>query len=128
MTQPNDLQADAAERLRAIEAGLAVAGLATRLHESPDGADLTVTLRRPGHREIEVVIDEDGYTELRYWASLSAAPAHAVTTVTAALAVIARVSNSSALVELPGQARGPLAGYDGAITQRAGASAMPGRL
>jgi hypothetical protein len=117
---------DVAERLRAIEIGLAAAGLSTRLHDSPAGTDLTATLRRPGKREIEVVIDADGYTELRYWASLDVTPAHTVAIVTSALAVIAAATGLPDLVDLAGQTRKRVGGYDGAVTERAGESGMPG--
>src|SRR5215831_2590944 len=117
---------DTTERLRAIEVGLAAVGLSTRLHESPTGADLRATLRRPGQREIEVTIDADGYTELRYWASLDVTPTHAVATITSALAVIAAATEFPDLVDLAGQTRRRVGGYDGAVTERAGESGMPG--
>ncbi len=117
---------DAAAHLRAIEAELTAAGLTTRLHESPAGADLTATLRRPGQREIEVVIDDDGYTELRYWASLSVTPAHTVAIITSALAAITVAQDSVAHIDPARQARVRLARYDGAVTERAGESGMPG--
>ena len=84
------------------------------------------TLRRPGQREVEVAIDADGYTELRYWASLEIAPTHTVATITSALAVIATATGFPDLVDLAGQTRGRVGGYDGAVTQRAGESGMPG--
>jgi hypothetical protein len=37
--------------------------------------DLTATVQPPGQREAEIVIDEDGYTELRYWNQPGAGPA-----------------------------------------------------
>jgi hypothetical protein len=114
------------ERLRAIEVGLVAAGLATCLHESLAGADLIATLRQPGQREIEVIVDEDGYTELRYWASLSATPAHAVAAITGALAVITAVGGFPAPIGLAGQTRRQTGGYDGAVTERAGESGMAG--
>src|SRR5215471_19190207 len=84
------------------------------------------TLRRPGQREVEVAIDADGYTELRYWASLEIAPTHTVATITSALAVIATATGFPDFVDLAGQTRGRVGGYDGAVTQRAGESGMPG--
>ena len=117
---------DAADRLRAIGAGLAAAGLAARLHESPAETDLTATLRRPGQREIEVVVDEDGYTELRYWASLDVPPAHAVATITGALAAIVPAQRFAALVDVARRPSDGVTSYDGAVTQRAGEGGMPG--
>jgi hypothetical protein len=112
--------------LRAIESELASVGLTTRLHESSAGTDLTATLCQPGQREIEVVIDEDGYTELRYWASLGATPAQTVATITSALAAITLAQDSVAHIGPARQARVGLARYDSAVTERAGESGMPG--
>jgi hypothetical protein len=126
MSESTDPLHAAAERLRVIETWLAAAGLTTRLHASPNAMDLTATLRQPGHREIEVVIDEDGYTELRYWASLSDTPAQTVAIVTSALAAITAIQGSVARIVPARQTHVAVAGYDGAITERAGASGMPG--
>ena len=60
------------DRLRAIELDSVAATWPPACMNHPLGRTWTATLRVPGQREIEVVIDEDGYTELRYWASLSA--------------------------------------------------------
>src|SRR5215471_336144 len=84
------------------------------------------TLRRPGQREVEVAIDADGYTELRYWASLEIAPTHTVATITSALAVIATATGFPDFVDLAGQTRRRVGGYDGAVTERAEESGMPG--
>ena len=126
MTESVGQYSDAAERLRAIEAGLAAVGLSTRLHESPNGADLTATLRQRGRREIEIVIDAEGYTEFRYWSSLNVTPTQTVATITEALAVISAAAIFPDLVGLAGQTRRRLDGYDGAVTERAGESGMPG--
>src|SRR5215470_16457570 len=117
---------DAVERLRTIEVGLAAIGLSTRLRESAGKADLTATLHQPGQREIEVVIDADGYTELRYWANLNVTPTQTVATITSALAVIAAATGFPDLVDLAGQTRRRVGGYDGAVTERAEENGMPG--
>jgi len=117
---------DAVERLRTIEVGLAAIGLSTRLRESAGRADLTATLHQPGQREIEVVIDADGYTELRYWANLNVTPTRTVATITSALAVIAAATGFPDLVDLAGRTRRRVGGYDGAVTERAGESGMSG--
>src|SRR5215467_14298563 len=96
---------EAVQRLRTIEVGLAAVGLSTRLHESPGRADLTAVLRQPGQHEIEVVIDADGYTELRYWATPNVTSTHTVATITSALAVIAAATGFPDLVDLAGQTR-----------------------
>jgi hypothetical protein len=94
MTEPSDgpLSAgneNASERLRAIAADLSAAGLSIHLHHTRAGLDLTATLHQPGHRETDVLVDEDGYTELRYWADPDATSAQIANTITGALAVVA---------------------------------------
>jgi hypothetical protein len=126
MSRPIDPHRDAGARLRAIQAGLAAAGLTTRLHESSAGAALTATLRQPGQREIGIVIGEDGYTELRYWASLIVTPAQTVAIITSALATITIAQDSVDRIDPASQARVRLGRYDGAVTERAGESGMPG--
>ena len=88
MTVPFAPDSAGAARLHEIAAGLAAVGLATRLHRTRAGTDLTATLYPPGHREIEVILDEDGYTEVRYWADLSTTPTATVAIIIAALAAI----------------------------------------
>ena len=100
MTVPSAPDSASAARLYEIAAGLAAIGLATRLHRTRTVTDLTATLRPPGHRDIEVILDEDGYTELRYWADLSTTPTAAVATVTGALAAL----NASRLPDCPRRA------------------------
>jgi hypothetical protein len=110
-------------RLHEIAAGLSGIGLVTRLHRTRAGTDLSATLRPTGHRDIQVIVDEDGYTELRYWASLGTTPAAAVATIGEALAAIIA---SGSLADRVGQAVRHIAGYDGAVTERAEGSGMPG--
>src|SRR5437879_897770 len=116
MTVPSAPDSASAARLYEIAAGLAAIGLATRLHRTRTVTDLTATLRPPGHREIEVILDEDGYTELRHWADLSTTPTAIVATIIGALAAI---TPPGSLTVRAGQAAGQLAGYDGAVTERA---------
>ena len=51
--------------MRAIIAGLTDAGLAACLNEMRGVLDITATLDRPGGKASEVLVDEDGYVELR---------------------------------------------------------------
>jgi anti-sigma regulatory factor (Ser/Thr protein kinase) len=69
-----------AEHMRAIEAGLTACGLVTHLTDSRAGLDLTATLSPSGKREAEIIIDEDGFTELRYWNAPGTPPAEATAT------------------------------------------------
>jgi hypothetical protein len=62
----------------------------------------------------------------RDYPSLDVTPTHTVATITSALAVIAATSGFPDLVDLAGQTRRGVDGYDGAVTERAGESGMPG--
>jgi hypothetical protein len=74
--------------MRGIAAGLHAAGLDARVHDTRGVLDLTATLGRPGGKEINVVVDEDGYVELRYWSAPGHTPAQVTTTIGRALAAI----------------------------------------
>ena len=76
------------ERLRIIGAELSAAGLAIQLHHTQAGLDLTATLHHSSRRETDVIVDEDGYTELRYWADPAATPAQAANAIVTALAAV----------------------------------------
>jgi hypothetical protein len=76
------------ERMQAIAEGLRTAGLTVRVQQTRAGWDLTGVLERPGGRASEVVLDEDGYAELRFWHPLVAAPAEVAEVITRALAVL----------------------------------------
>lgn len=65
---------DTASRMRAIAAELSAHGLSARVHDTRGTLDLTATVQPAGQREAEIVIDEDGYTELRYWNQPGAGP------------------------------------------------------
>ena len=58
MTISDEPRSTGAVRLHEIAAGLTAIGLVTRLHWTRAGTDLTATLHPPGHREIEVILDE----------------------------------------------------------------------
>ena len=87
-----------ADWIRGIAAGLSAAGLTTVIAETSAGLDLTATARRPGCKDAEVVIDEDGYAELCWWTDQAATPA-------AATAALARVL-AAALAGSPAVADG----------------------
>lgn len=123
MTESGEPNVAGAARLHDIASGLAAIGLVTHLHRTRSGIDLTATLHSLGHRDIEVIADEDGYTELRYWASLSGTPTAAVATIANALAAI---TASGSLTNRASQTAEHLAGYDGAVTERAEGSGMLG--
>ena len=74
-----------------MAAELSAAGLEIRLHEGRAGIDITATVRPAGQREIEAVLDEDSYCELRFWTPPEAAPAHVSAAVTRAVSAITAV-------------------------------------
>jgi hypothetical protein len=77
-----------AERMRAMAADLTAHGLTTHLTDSRAGLDLTATLSPSGKREAELIIDEDGYAELRYWNPPGTPPAPVTATALRALRAV----------------------------------------
>jgi hypothetical protein len=75
--------------MHAIAAGLQAAGFTTRVRETRGVMDLTGCLHRPGGRQIEVIVDQNGYAELRYWNLPAATPAQIAATIVGALSAIA---------------------------------------
>jgi hypothetical protein len=86
--------ADAASagRLHELAALLAEAGLATQVYETYGVLDLTARSQPPGRREIEIIVDEDWYVEIRYWNLPAASPAEVSAAITRALAAITTAS------------------------------------
>ena len=123
MTTSDEPRSAGAVRLHQIAAGLTQLGLTTRIHRTRAGTDLTATLHSLSHRDIQVIVDEDGYTELRYWASLNGTSAAAVTTVAN---VLESLTASQSLANRVEPTNGSVAGYDGAVTERAEGSGMTG--
>jgi hypothetical protein len=80
--------------MRAIAAGLGAGGLVAEVHQTREVLDITATLQRPGGKPVEVVVDEDGYVELRYWNRPGANPEQVTTVILRALATIAVAQRS----------------------------------
>jgi hypothetical protein len=72
----------------AIAAGLAAVGLVVRVHDTGGVLDLAARLERPGGKPVEVIVDEDGYTQVSYWNPPGAAPAQVTATLADVLAAI----------------------------------------
>jgi hypothetical protein len=83
---------DSAQRTRAIAAELSAAGLATHVHQTGDVLDVTAVLHTPGRKDIEVIVDEDLCTEIRYWNQPDATPAQVASVIVRALTTITRPS------------------------------------
>ena len=79
---------DTARRMGAIATGLVATGLAAAVHDTRGVLDVTATLDRPG-KATEVIVDEDGYVEIRYWNEPDATPGQVTAVITGALAAIA---------------------------------------
>ena len=67
---------------------LGAAGLTASLNVTRDIPDVTAWLPQPGGRDITVIVDDDGYIELRFWARPGASPSHITGTLTRAIRVI----------------------------------------
>ena len=77
------------QRMLVLTGLLSAAGLAASLNVTRDIPDVTARLPQPGGRDITVIADDDGYIELRFWASPGATASEIATTLTRAIAVIA---------------------------------------
>ena len=85
---PHGAPVDPGAWIRGIAAGLSAAGLAADLHETMAGLDVTAVVHQPGRRETEVIVDEDGYIELRWRTGPDATPAEVTGAITRALTAI----------------------------------------
>ena len=81
---------DAVGSMRALAAELRAAGLSADVHETQGVVDVRASLDRPGCKTIEVIADDDGYIEIRFWHQPDAAPAQIAATITSALTAIVR--------------------------------------
>jgi hypothetical protein len=74
--------------MHATAAALTAAGLDAKVHSTRGVLDITASLHQSAGRSVEVIVDEDGYSEIRYWNAPGATPAQMVAVITAALAAI----------------------------------------
>jgi len=86
--RPDAGPADPAALMLGIAAALTAAGLAADLDQTAAGRYVTAVMRQPGQRETEVILDEDGYIELRWWAAPGATAEEIAGAVTRALSAI----------------------------------------
>jgi hypothetical protein len=84
-----------ARRMRAITTGLTDAGLAACLNDTRGVLDIAATLDRPGGKPSAVLVDEDGYVEVRYWNHPGATPEQVTAVIVRALAAIAAAQRAS---------------------------------
>jgi len=67
---------------------LTAAGLTAKLNVTRDIPDITARLSQPGGRDIKIIIDDDGYIEVRFWASPGTSPSQITTTLTRMISVV----------------------------------------
>ena len=77
---------DATARMHAIAAALTAAGLTAQVHITRGVLDVTATWERPDAKAAEVIVDDDGYAEIRYWNQPQATPNQVATVIVRALA------------------------------------------
>ena len=90
-TPPNPDQEDPDEvwqRMLILTGLLTAAGLTAALNVTRETPDITARLPQPGGRDITLIIDDDGYIELRFWARPGATPGQITTTLTRAISTI----------------------------------------
>jgi hypothetical protein len=87
----NPAQEDAEDVLRRmliLTGLLTAAGLTAALKVTRETPDITARLPQPGGRDITIIIDDDGYIEIRFWASPGTTPSQITSTLTRAISAI----------------------------------------
>jgi hypothetical protein len=98
--------ADPAGRIRAIAAGLTAAGVAAGTNgNNLTGLDVTATIRPPGLARTEIMLDEDGYAEIRWYTNPAAPAADVTAALTRVLAAV--TATPSVIAPQPPHAPGP---------------------
>jgi hypothetical protein len=88
MTDTTPGPAQTAGRMRAITAELTAAGLDARVHDTLGVLDVTATAHQSAGKDIDIIVDEDHYVEIRYWSPADATPSQVVAVISRALAAI----------------------------------------
>ena len=74
--------------MAAIAAGLHAARLDARVHDTQGVLYVTATAHQPAGQDIDLIVDEDHYVEIRYWSPADADPGQVVAVISRALAAI----------------------------------------
>jgi hypothetical protein len=96
---------DAAAWMHALAAALTAAGLTAQVHVTRGVLDVTATWERLDGKPAEVIVDEDGYAEIRYWNQPWATPPQAATVMVRALAAITATQRTQPPVATTAHAR-----------------------
>jgi hypothetical protein len=96
---------DAAARMHAIAAALTAAGLTAQVHVTRGVLDVTATWERPDAKAAEVIVDDDSYTEIRYWNQPWATPTQVAAIIIRALAAITATQRTQPPLAAAGYAR-----------------------
>ena len=64
------------------------AGLDAQVHQTRGVADITATWHRPGSKDIDLTIDDDGYIALSWWSPPGATPAQVTALISRVLAAV----------------------------------------
>jgi len=79
---------DTAARMHAVASALTAAGLTAQVHITRGVPDVTATWERASGKAAEMIVDDDGYVEVRYWNHPWATPAQVAAVIVRALAAI----------------------------------------
>lgn len=77
------------DRLKAIAAVLAASGMGTGISSGPSGGELVAWLPLAGRHTAEIVLDGQGYLEIRQWRTPCAEPDRLAAAILTALATLA---------------------------------------
>ena len=86
--EPGPDPEESLQRMLVITGLLTAAGLTACLNVTRDIPDVTAWLPQPGGRDIKIIIDDDGYIELRFWTSPGTTPSHVTRILTGAIAAL----------------------------------------
>lgn len=92
--RPSAASDNRAARIRAIAAALAATGVATGTNGNHlTGLDVTAAICPPGRAKTEIMLDEDGYAEVRWYTNPSAPVAEVTAALSSVLHAVASVSS-----------------------------------
>ena len=94
---------DIAVRMQAVAAALTASGLTAQVHVTRGVVDVTARWERADGKAAEVIVDDDGYVEVRYWNHPWATSAQIATVIVRALAAITATQRDQPRPPPPGR-------------------------